>query len=322
MRAVLLVLLLFLAACEEYELPDEQPNAPETVLAQCPVCPEELCMTYHCGESTGFECVGEEIVPCCGNGICEPGEEGCLDCPECIPGTCERAEFDYDIQECVIEQISPCCGNGICESGEEGCPDCPECATDRLCHVSVYDFAAQACVEKPVVPCCGNGICDRGETCTTCSADCVCSPSADLSKFPGFLSKGTLIVVGDTSTSYDVITATAITTSLMVKGIETESDVLSMISQAKLDSSDLIVLGSPCENALWQSYMGVACDPGYLEKDRALVKLLLKGSRKVVFIAGHSPSDTNKAALALLDDLRLSGYEAELDTSGNRVRVI
>jgi len=51
----------------------------------------------------GFRLVRTNSLWSCGNGLCEPGEEGW--CPDCPP--------------------EPICGDGICDSGEEGwCEDC------------------------------------------------------------------------------------------------------------------------------------------------------------------------------------------------------
>jgi len=144
-----------------------------------------------------------------------------------------------------------------------------------------------------------------------------------LVEYPDFLDDGTVIVVGDAATSRDVITATGMITKLAVDGVDAESDVLSLISSKKLDNEDLIVLGGPCENSLWQEHMSVSCDADYIEEDRALIKLITKNNREILFIAGHTPKDTEKAATALTDEkITFRTMEVELDTSGSTARVI
>ena len=295
----------------------------------CPDCDDQdPCTEDFCSENTNYTCMHDPILPCCGNSLCEQGETNAAcaeDCPECEAGECQEATFDHETQECIIEEIVPCCGNSECEDGElyETCPDdCPQCATDKECFRSEYDHGMQACREKPIVPCCGNGICDLREGCDDCPEDCECEAGTELSDYPGFLSDGTLIVVGDKGTSKDVVTATGLTTSLAAKGIETESEILSLISSSKLASEDIIGLGGPCINALWEDYFGVECDEDYIEENKAVVKLVIKGGREMIMIAGDTPADTDKAANALSEDAdAFDGMEVWLDTSGATAKV-
>lgn len=66
-------------------------------------------------------------APCCGDGICEFGEQCTLDCSSCGDLTCNGFETcstcPGDCGSC------PYCGDGICAGSETctGCPDCPSC---------------------------------------------------------------------------------------------------------------------------------------------------------------------------------------------------
>jgi len=281
----------------------------------CPVCEDNnSCTENLCSADTGYKCEFKDIAPCCGNGICEINETDCADCPVCDSDKCHNASYDYEKEKCVTTEITPCCGNSICEEGEDCPEDCPTCTTERECFKSVYDFNLQRCVEKPLVPCCGNGICDRGENCETCN-DCKCKTDIDLSDFPDFLDKGTLIVVGENGKSRDVLTASNLGTKLYVDGIETRADVYTEFSSSELANKDLIVIGSPCDNSLWEEYQGVSCGEDYFDENTALIKLVIDNGREIVYVGGYTSLDNEKAA-NYLSDHSLSGMEIELDTSG------
>ncbi|RLI96986.1 MAG: hypothetical protein DRO99_03615, partial [Candidatus Aenigmatarchaeota archaeon] len=73
------------------------------------------------------KCRCDKVVPCDGNGICEPGEyPSSADCPDCSDGdNCTEDLYDYNISSCYHEAIVPCCGNGVCEVTENHTV-CPE----------------------------------------------------------------------------------------------------------------------------------------------------------------------------------------------------
>jgi len=331
-RYLPIFLLLILFGCQEeavqespMEITEEATEPIKQELLSCPDCQDgNDCTTDYCSEGTGYACVHDEIAPCCGNGNCEVGEDFSIcpaECPECIAAECQTSEFDYDSQTCISKDIVPCCGNGLCEVNETCADDCVACSTDRECYKSVFDYDLQKCVEKPMVPCCGNGICDRGEDCDNCD-DCKCAKGLDLSDFPDFLHDGTKIVVGDQATSQDSLTASALTTDMYTEGVETEANLYSLFSSAAISGSDLIVLGRPCENSLWEEYQGIECESdNYFTKDTAMIKLIELGDRQVVYVAGYTPDDTEKAVKFLLTGL-LAGPEVELDTSGSSAKKI
>ncbi len=340
----IILLMIFLYGCDEAVQDTQTPlqgnlseaqatpgQAQDQAAGQCPAScdDDDRCTEDYCSNSTGFACTHDTIVPCCGNNICEENENhsSCAaDCPECTAGKCEKAEFDHDKQKCINVTVSPCCGNDMCERNEtyESCSeDCPECTTDEKCKKSLFDYDSNSCVTKRQVPCCGNGICDVSESCSSCEEDCECNDDVDLVRYPGFLHDGTLIVVGDKATSRDVVTATGMITKLEVAGIDADSDLLSLISPAKLSSNDIIALGGPCDNQLWDTYLGVECDKDYIKEDRAIIKLIIQNKRDILFIGGHTPVDTQKAAEALTGGkISFSSTEVELDTSGSSAKAI
>ena len=129
------------------------------------------CTIDGCNPANGL-CVNEPISSCCGNGVCEPGEDSCacpIDCGEpppnetnCADGIDEDCDqlIDCDDFDCEFDPICICIVDGQCADGED-CVNCPEDC-----------FAAGGT--------CGDGICEGdGEDCVTCTADCPCTPTPD-----------------------------------------------------------------------------------------------------------------------------------------------
>jgi len=119
--------------------------------------------------------------PVCGDGYCEPEEEGrcASDCAACGDGICDRGE-DCE-RDCGDDPVQPVCGNGLCEAGETAttCPyDCdtvtpPACDNDGLCESG--ETAANCpydCEVDPPDPYCGDYNCDWGEDTFNCYDDC------------------------------------------------------------------------------------------------------------------------------------------------------
>ncbi len=119
--ALLFIAILFVSGCV-------QDGAPPAEVKECEAiedCPDNACFTKDCIDYT---CSYSQIIPCCGNGICETGEdhENCTECPNCDDkDKCTEDSFDYGKHECVNKDVIPCCGNGICETVEtyEECAD-------------------------------------------------------------------------------------------------------------------------------------------------------------------------------------------------------
>jgi len=68
------------------------------------------CLEFSCLNGT---CVSQKIQNCCGNLICEEGEDNSTcpqDCPNCDDGLeCTIDSFDYENQTCVHETDLECC---------------------------------------------------------------------------------------------------------------------------------------------------------------------------------------------------------------------
>ena len=135
-----IILMLVLSGCH----PAAEPEAPKAVeepevKLKCPASCDDgnSCTKDFCSEETGFKCVNEDIVPCCGNGICEENERDCVDCPACNDyDKCTKDYFDVNGLKCVNEEVVPCCGNGICEDDE----DCDNCLLDCNCGIDLKDY--------------------------------------------------------------------------------------------------------------------------------------------------------------------------------------
>ncbi|MCH8967893.1 MAG: hypothetical protein IIA66_02100 [Planctomycetes bacterium] len=129
-----------------------------------------------CDAATG-QCVpGDPDTECCGNGICESGED-CASCPaDCSSGS------------------GASCGNGICEAGDgEDCVSCPSdcngkqnghpngrfCCGDGdgqnpvACSDSRCSTGGYECTHVPAMgSCCGDGPCEGSEDGFNCEIDC------------------------------------------------------------------------------------------------------------------------------------------------------
>jgi len=153
-------------------------------------CSARNCFTVECKNK---KCAYTPINGCCGNKICETGENysSCAaDCPNCGDNNdCTIDSYDYHKQQCVNAPVTDrvCCGNGICEPKETHATctrDCPNCDDGSECTKDKYDYYTQKCSNEIIIPCCGNGICDEGaETSLDCQTDC--PDCDDNNKFTG-----------------------------------------------------------------------------------------------------------------------------------------
>jgi hypothetical protein len=143
----------------------------------CPVsCDDDNnCTINYCSSETNFKCITKDIIPCLGNDICEEGEYGTADCPDCDDNNyCTKNYINYENLECINEPIIPCLGNDICEEGEYGTADCPDCDDNNYCTKNYINYENLECINEPIIPCCGNGIIEKGETCSSCPKDVKC----------------------------------------------------------------------------------------------------------------------------------------------------
>jgi len=150
--------------------------------AVTPHCPKSCddrnhCTYDFCNASTGYECKHEILKYCVGNDICESGEYGTKDCPNCDDeNICTEDSIDYNTLECTHKEKKPCIGDGICERGEYPSPDCPNCNDGNKCTKDDYDLHWKKCTHINITPCCGNGVCEEGETYNNCPVDCELPP--------------------------------------------------------------------------------------------------------------------------------------------------
>lgn len=113
------------------------------------------------------------VLPSCGNGTCDEGEncntcsadcisgQGGGSCDDCFKGVCDGV--CHPVKEnsaCSDCAPSWCCGDGNCEGEEDGF----NCAID--------------CGQPPA---CGDSICDPGEDSCSCPADCGSPPTTETS---------------------------------------------------------------------------------------------------------------------------------------------
>lgn len=136
------------------------------------------CTSWTCDAIGG--CQSETLPDCCGNGLCESGEDS-ITCPDdcasdavpvCGNGVCEAGE-DCTSQSCPQDCRGKqrgrgasrfCCGGTVGGGGGDGPVDCsdPRCSADGW-----------ICGDSPQTWC-GDGVCDRqaGEDGCTCGEDC------------------------------------------------------------------------------------------------------------------------------------------------------
>lgn len=151
-------------------------NPPATQRSCGSECPGLTCGGA-CERINIEQCICEEFIPCCGNGICESGESH-EQCPQdcialCTPNwTClgwadcregiQRREC-YDLNNCNLNLDRPpeirACG-GDCDIA------CSTCQYLSLENCSCFNTA----------PCCGNNICEDTEANWSCPVDCGLPP--------------------------------------------------------------------------------------------------------------------------------------------------
>jgi len=150
-------------------------NKPPTSQSCGPFCPGLTCGT--CQTINTDICVCEELVPCCGNGICEASEtfELCpADCIEtCLPSwTCSSwGACVNGIQHRTCQDLNNCGLNLDRPPEVRSCtPGCDVACT--ICQ----QISLSTCSCQPQTPCCGNHSCEITETVWSCPVDCGLPP--------------------------------------------------------------------------------------------------------------------------------------------------
>jgi len=117
------------AAIPEEISEQETSTQNESIEKHCPSCEDnDSCTTDSCSEETDYECIHEQIIPCCGNGNCEEAEnwsacqEDCECALEC--GPCESLENESCTCLPKTECIQDGCCPGNCTYLEDS--DCPK----------------------------------------------------------------------------------------------------------------------------------------------------------------------------------------------------
>lgn len=69
----------------------------------------KLCTNDFCSAETGYKCMNTLKLNCKGNGICETGEYGTPDCPNCDDGNkCTADSYDVGAKKCIHIEMKGC----------------------------------------------------------------------------------------------------------------------------------------------------------------------------------------------------------------------
>jgi hypothetical protein len=170
----------------EAEIPQEQEQIqqeppPEQSTEQTPTCPascddSDACTKDFCSKQTDYICVHNPILPCCGNSLCDIGENW---------STCQQ-ECDCNIQcaQCQTLEESTCvCKENPCTDSDSCCPsgctytsdsDCPkpdmcsldlDCDDSDSCTTDSCTGQPKDCSHSPVTEC------SSGDSCCPESCD-------------------------------------------------------------------------------------------------------------------------------------------------------
>ena len=68
-----------------------------------------LCTNDFCSLETGYKCMNTLKLNCKGNGICESGEYGTSDCPNCDDeNKCTSDSYDTGAKKCINIEMKGC----------------------------------------------------------------------------------------------------------------------------------------------------------------------------------------------------------------------
>lgn len=155
------------------EIPINPPMVQQSCSAECPGLSCGTCQAINVDQ-----CLCEQLIPCCGNGVCETGESH-QQCPQdcitlCQPnwtclgwGACQNSitrRECYDLNNCDLNLNRP--------------PEIRSCDFD--CDVACstcQQINLAGCRCDSIAFCCGNGACEQGETVWACPVDCGLPPN-------------------------------------------------------------------------------------------------------------------------------------------------
>jgi hypothetical protein len=126
----------------------EVPGVPE---AQCPSSCDDSnkCTKDICDKSTGFECAYFELTPCCGNGICESGENN-ANCPE----ECKAAAAEVAAPKVGLNEVIANAKRYAEENAESGADYCRSLEKDHYkdsCFNAVADTSKKNIYCDPIL---------------------------------------------------------------------------------------------------------------------------------------------------------------------------
>jgi len=81
------------------------------IIPECPTsCNDnKLCTNDFCSKETGYKCMNTIKLNCNGNAICESGEYGTSDCPNCDDGKkCTADSYDIGAKKCINIEMKGC----------------------------------------------------------------------------------------------------------------------------------------------------------------------------------------------------------------------
>ena len=81
------------------------------ITPECPASRNDnnSCTNDFCSKDTGYKCMNTLKLNCKGNGICESGEYGSSDCPNCDDNDkCTADSYDVGAKKCINIEMKGC----------------------------------------------------------------------------------------------------------------------------------------------------------------------------------------------------------------------
>jgi len=242
------------------------------------------------------------VTPICGDKLCDKEET----CSSCTQDCGCSAGYSCQSNQCITEVV---CGDGKCSSGES-------CSKDSCCNGKISDFKYDnencgSCNNKCYSGAkCDNGICISAQI------------NSDLSNYPDFLTedgRDLILVVGDKSSSVNVVAQTSILSSLSSLG-KSRSIKNKLASEITDLNQNIISFGNPCINEISAKIMGnpQPCDKDF-QRGKGYIKLYKNNEFFYLIIAGYTDLGTRKAAEVLSNykNYQFQGNEYSFQFSGD-----